>query len=143
MATQIANCVFNINSDKHEHFLSYNNSNVLVIDRHYAINTKIATNNAQELPADAMTRIKNAFDMKGATLFLRSPVLTILRLPVPTLLTPGVCYSTLTASGTRYWVYVTREDKASGYLVEFTNAVIAEVFGEELDMAKPTRPAIH
>ena len=130
-----APCVFNIaNSDKHQKFLSYNNRNVLVVDHNYAVNTKIATASTLPLPEGSIQRIKDAFEAKGSTLFLRSPVLTILRVEQPALLMPGQCYYTESAqSGILYWVFIQRVDKKSDYLVSFTDAVVESVFAEDFD----------
>jgi hypothetical protein len=127
-------CVFSIqNTDKHEKFLSFNNRNVLVIDHNYAINTKIATENCVPMPKDGMGRITEAFDAKGATLFLRSSVLTILRVEEPALLMPGQCYTTESVNGDLYWVFIQREDRKSGYLVSFTDVVVETVFADRLE----------
>lgn len=133
MASTIqAQCVFNlVNNDKHQKFLSFNNRHVLVVDHNYAINTKIATENALPMPDGGIGRITEAFDMKGSALFLRSSVLTILRVEESALLMPGQCYYTESAqSGMLYWVFIQRQDKKSGYLVAFTDAVVESVFGD-------------
>lgn len=132
--TSTSSCVFNlVNTDKHEKFLSFNNRNVLVIDHNYAINTKLATDNSMPMPQGGIGRITQVFDAKGSTLFLRSNVLTILRVEEPALLMPGQCYHTESTSGLLYWVFIQREDRKSGYLVSFTDAVVETVFADHFE----------
>lgn len=127
------NVVFALqNTEKHQKFLSYNNRQVLVIDHQYAINTSLAAKHALPMPKGAMTRITAAYDAKGTAIFLKSNVLTILRVEGVTL-TPGEAFIHEDANGASYWVYALRDDKKSGYLVNFTPAVIESVFAAELE----------